>query len=271
MDEQKLENETVETQTEQVEEVQEQQEEQQQVLDPDAQAAADALASIESQAPVSAVAEQREKKQDAQAMLELERQKRMEVEVEKARLQGRLEAIQKPEEQQQEPVKSPLQLFKEENDASAFVPVEVYEAESKFQAEQKQIESENQQVQQLANDVNASLEQAKTSMSDEKLGVGLGLESVVALAKQNGLISNNDNNYAASHGKNAASTLYQIAVSKIKMAGGAAAQELTRRIQLKKATVSNKQNVIQPKTEQDENKEEFLSQQTAEISRFILG
>jgi hypothetical protein len=278
MEEQKTENEVLAEVTEEAKQAAEQE------LDPNAQAAQDTLKALESTVPAGVVAGKRQEIRDIKVQtaeqLEAERTARFEAEVEKARLEGKLEALQEAgiaaqqqQQEQKEPEKSPRDKYLEEiDDPGAFIPANVQIEQENWEKTQQQQQTQQAQLQQAIANVNESLAKAKTTMTDGVLGQGLGLESVVGLAKQHGLITEADNNYAASHGKAAAATLYQIAVNKIQRAGGQPMQELTKRIQLKKANPSQKTNVNPQQTNlQDTDEDTGVSDHARDLTNFIAG
>lgn len=125
--------------------------------------------------------------------------------------------------------KSPLEKFAAEYPGEA-VPVEVFIKQREWDQQQATVVETQTKTQTLAQQVEASVADAKVRLADEKVGEGLGLDAVVGLARQHGLVTEADENYAMQQGKHAADTLYQVAILKIKQSGGVPAQEFNRRV-----------------------------------------
>ena len=165
---------------------------------------------------------------------------------ETAELKGRIDALTEIVAQQRaggvngeqpggEEELSPLEEFERDYpdsspDAATLI------AERKWQ-EQKAADRAAQAESQTHSEImSQAVQDARVVMSDERMGQGLGLDSVVGLARQSGLITQIDEHYVCQFGAEAPKELYKIAIQKIRTAGGQPMQELTRRITASKST-----------------------------------
>lgn len=207
----------------------------------------------ETHVPVAVVKDLRADKRNLQQQLDAERIARAKAEA-RAELLAELaakgvnpQAKSSVEDDQSQITESPLERFGREFPDEA-VPARIMLDQRKWEQEQTALQASQAKTQTLAEQVQTSIAKAKETLSDEKVGEGLGLDSVVGLARQAGLITSMDEQYAASQGIHAAQAMYNQAVFKIKTAGGTAAQELNRRILAARATRQASATPNGPKT-----------------------
>lgn len=182
-------------------------------------------------APLSVVKELRDKNREKDAQLNA-MQKQIDMLtnlVSQGSRKPKEEAEPEPEE------KSPLEEWAEENpdlapDAATML------AERQYQKDLQAKGVQTEQMQKLKDDIVYSMDYArKVQLSEARMGVGLDVDSVVALARQHNLITPVDQEYAAAQGREAAQTLYGIAVNKIRKAGGVPLKILQTRIASRKS------------------------------------
>jgi hypothetical protein len=128
------------------------------------------------------------------------------------------------------PEKSPLEQFEEDYPGEAVTATVLLDQRrfDKAQTEQQAVQNRTQTQGQQVTD---GIAEARITYSAEKMGSEeMTLDSVVALARQHGVITQEDVANLAPFGKRAGVVLYGLATTAIQQAGGAPLQELNRRV-----------------------------------------
>ena len=145
------------------------------------------------------------------------------------------------------PEMSPLEQFEEDYPGEAVTATVLLE-QRKFdnaQTEQQAVQTRTQNHGQLVQD---GIDEARNTYSAENMGSEeMTLDSVVALAKQHGVLSDGDVANLAPYGKRAGVVLYGLATTAIKQAGGAPLQELNRRVINARQALATKNGTNKPK------------------------
>lgn len=221
---------------------------------PEGEAKAEVGQKKEAHVPIAVVTELREDRRNlTTANNELQKQL-AEAKINEARLQGQLEMMAKMQSQkpaQQETAKvveqSPLEKFIEEFPDDP-APAKVLLEQRRWEQAQQDQQAKQVQTQSLEQQIADGITEARNYYSADRVGSAeLSLDSVVALAQSNGLITDQDKMNLGHFGKRAGMMLYDMAKSAIQQAGGAPLQELNRRVLAARQTLVERANASKPK------------------------
>ena len=137
---------------------------------------------------------------------------------------------------------SPLQKFAEEYPDMA-PDAETLIAERSWHEAKVTERAEVAEQTRLDTEIETSKSNARQQFSAQAIGEGLDIDSVVALARQSGVLTQADYNYASSKGINSAQTLYRLAIQNIRDARGEPLKVLNSRIANRKPASRQKTNV----------------------------
>jgi len=195
--------------------------------------------------PIPVHAELRAKARDKEELL---RHQLSEAQIAKARAEARAEILEQmaekaslaPKTPLPPPEKSPLEKFEEEYPGEAVTAKVLLEQQTFDRAQANKVQ-EQTIIQTRQQEVDEGIRIARETYSAEKMGSpDLTLDSVVALARHHGLLTEDDVANLAPYGKRAGTILYNTAISSIKQAGGIPLAELNTRVVAARQSLANK-------------------------------
>jgi hypothetical protein len=198
---------------------------------------------------------------------------------ENAQMRGRIEALEKsykPKEEQEE--KSPLEKWVEANPEVA-PDGETLLAQRKWDAKQSSKKAKAETAAQNEKTLQRQQAEALENYSEEKVGIGLDMESIVTKLGAKYLTAGDrvDISNAAADGKNPFEFAYKRVLSRIREEGGATAEKIKARQQahkkLQKKDDSTEEKEKKPKKKQEENSEEEPLEETdfTPLTKYIFS